>query len=73
MAPEQWSVGREGYGFGVDWWAAGVILFEVLVGDVGGTNTRLQLYAVEAGAAADATSCKSIIGVSRDDDENETW
>ena len=34
MAPELWQVGKRGYGFSVDWWAAGVLLHEMLLGDV---------------------------------------
>ena len=34
MAPELWQVSKSGYGFGVDWWAAGVLLHEMLLGDV---------------------------------------
>ena len=34
MAPEQWSVGDGGYSFSVDWWACGVLLYEMLLGDV---------------------------------------
>ena len=31
MAPELWQVSKSGYGFGVDWWAAGVLLHEMLL------------------------------------------
>ena len=58
MAPEQWSVSAQGYGFSVDWWACGIVLFEMLLGDVPwseggeptGTTTPLLGPKLQAGA-----------------------